>query len=127
MNRFRNLAFGLAPFALIVSTGAQAHPKIVAATPAANATVAKPARVELKFNEKLMAKLSGADLVMTGMPGMKDHAPMKMASTVTFGRDGRTMIVTPKTRLPAGSYRVEWRVVSADTHRVTGAHAFSVK
>ena len=28
---------------------------------------------------------------------------------------------------PAGTYSVAWRVVSADTHRITGSHAFAVK
>ena len=36
-------------------------------------------------------------------------------------------VVTPKSPLGAGTYSVAWRVVSADTHRITGSHAFAVK
>lgn len=38
---------------------AQAHPKLVSASPAPNAMVAKPANVTLRFSEKLMPKFSG--------------------------------------------------------------------
>ncbi|TVV74351.1 copper homeostasis periplasmic binding protein CopC [Sphingomonas solaris] len=111
---------------LVVAGAANAHPKLVSATPATNATVAKPARVTLRFSEKLMPKFSGADLMMTGMNGMK-HAPMKVASAATVAPDGRTLVITPKSPLGAGTYSVAWHVVSADTHRITGNHAFAVK
>ncbi|MBW6532665.1 copper homeostasis periplasmic binding protein CopC [Sphingomonas sp. RRHST34] len=105
---------------------AQAHPKLLSASPAPNATVTKPARVTLQFSEKLMPKFSGADLVMTGHGGT-EHAPMKVAAVATVGGDGRTLIVTPRAPLAAGRYSVAWHVVSADTHRVTGNIAFAVK
>jgi methionine-rich copper-binding protein CopC len=105
---------------------AQAHPKLLSASPAPNATVTKPARLTLQFSEKLMPKFSGADLVMTGHGGT-EHAPMKVAAVATVGGDGRTLIVTPRAPLAAGRYSVAWHVVSADTHRVTGNIAFAVK
>lgn len=111
---------------LVVAGAANAHPKLVSATPAPNATVAKPARLELRFSEKLMPKFSGADLMMTGMNGMK-HAPMKVASAATVAADGRTLVISPKSPLGAGTYSVAWHVVSADTHRITGNYAFAVK
>ncbi|PTQ12690.1 copper resistance protein CopC [Sphingomonas oleivorans] len=119
------VAFAAAAF--LLASGAQAHPKIVSASPAANAVVAKPAKIELHFSETLMPKLSGAEIVMTGMPGMAGHPPMKIAGTAAAGPDGKTLIVTPAKPLVAGSYRIDWYVVSADTHRITGTHAFSVK
>ena len=105
---------------------AEAHPKLLSASPAPNATVAKPARIALQFSEKLMPKFSGADLMMTGH-GNAFHPPMKIAATAEVGSDGRTIIVTPKAPLGAGRYSVAWHVVSADTHRVTGSFAFAVK
>lgn len=105
---------------------AQAHPKLVSASPAPNATVTKPARVALRFTEKLMPKFSGADLMMTGHGGTT-HAPMKVAGTASVGADGRTLVVTPKSPLGAGSYSLAWHVVSTDTHRVAGNYAFAVK
>ena len=111
---------------LAVASAAHAHPKLVSATPAPNATVAKPARVDLRFSERLMPKFSGADLMMTGMKGMA-HPPMKVAATAAIAADGYKLVVTPRSPLGAGTYSVAWRVVSADTHRITGTHAFAVK
>ncbi|KQM27903.1 MULTISPECIES: copper homeostasis periplasmic binding protein CopC [unclassified Sphingomonas] len=111
---------------LVVAGAANAHPKLVSATPAPNATVAAPARVTLRFSERLMPKFSGADMMMTGMNGMK-HAPMKVASAATVAADGRTLVIAPKSPLGTGTYSVAWHVVSADTHRITGNYAFAVK
>ncbi len=105
---------------------AQAHPKLLSASPAPNATVTKPARLTLQFSEKLMPKFSGADLMMTGHGGTA-HAPMKVAATAQVTPDGRTLVVVPKSPLGAGSYSVAWHVVSADTHRISGNFAFAVK
>jgi len=105
---------------------AQAHPKLVSASPAPNATVAKPARVALRFSEKLMPKFSGADLMMTAHGGAS-HPPMKVAAAAGIAEDGRTLVVTPKSPLAPGRYSLAWHVVSADTHRVTGNYAFAVK
>ena len=105
---------------------AQAHPKLLSASPAPNATVAKPARVALQFSEKLMPKFSGADLMMTGHAGTT-HPPMKVAVATAVGADGRTLVLTPKSPLGAGRYSVAWHVVSTDTHRVAGNFAFAVK
>lgn len=115
----------LAAFAALALAGvAEAHPKLVSASPAANAVVARPARVELHFSEKLVPAFSNADLTMAAMPGMR---AMKIASTAALAADGRTLVVTPKSPLAHGRYTVAWRVVSADTHRIAGNHAFAVK
>lgn len=108
-----------------IASAAYAHPKLVSATPAPNATVAKPTRVELHFSEKLMPKFSGADLMMTAHGGT-GHAPMKIAGTAMVGADGRALVITPKSPLGAGRYSVAWHVVSVDTHRVAGNYAFAV-
>jgi methionine-rich copper-binding protein CopC len=122
----RNVFLPAAAVLFVVASAANAHPQLVSATPGANATVAAPVHVTLRFSEKLMPKFSGADLMMTGMNGMK-HAPMKVASTATVAADGRTLVIAPKSPLGAGTYSVAWHVVSADTHRITGNHAFAVK
>lgn len=111
----------------LLATAALAHPKLVSSTPADKSEGAAPAKVELHFSETLMPQFSGANLVMTGMPGMADHAPMKVGAKVSGGDDGKTMIITPTQPLPAGSYRVDWRAVSSDTHNVNGTVTFQVK
>lgn len=114
--------------ALVVAAPAIAHPKLVSSTPAANATVSKPGRITLTFSEKLVAPMTGIDLVMTGMPGMANHPPMKMTGFKTsVSPDGKTLIVTPARPLAAGSYDVKWHAVAADTHRIQGAFSFTVK
>ena len=74
---------------------AQAHPKLLSASPAPNAIVARPAHLALRFSEKLMPKFSGADLMMTAHGGTT-HPPMKVAAASGVADDGRTLVVTPK-------------------------------
>ena len=105
---------------------ALAHPKLLSSSPAANATVAKPTKLNLTFSEKLLAPLSGVDLTMTGMPGMADHAPMPIKGFKT-AVDGKTMVVTLPRALPAGSYDLNWHIVGADQHKIAGKYSFSVK
>jgi len=120
-------AFVLAAAALVAPLPAFAHPKLVSATPAPNATTAATARLQLVFSERLVAQFSGADVVMTEMPGMKMHGPMKMPVKASLAEDGKTLVLTLAKPLPKGSYRVDWRVVSADTHRVQGNYSFKVQ
>ncbi|PCR94034.1 copper resistance protein CopC [Pseudomonas fluorescens] len=111
---------------LLLSTLAQAHPKLLSSTPAEGADGAPPEKIELRFSENLMTQFSGAKLVMTEMPGMA-HSPMPMKAKVSAGSDPKTMLVTPISPLPAGTYKVEWRAVSSDTHPITGNVTFKVK
>ncbi|WP_343526192.1 copper homeostasis periplasmic binding protein CopC [Sphingomonas sp.] len=105
---------------------AYAHPKLLSASPAANATVAAPARITLRFSEALIAKFSGAEVAMTGHAGMA-HGSMPVAATSAVDADGRTLVLTPKSALMPGQYTVTWHVVSSDTHRITGSVAFTVR
>ena len=114
--------------ALVMSTAAAAHPKLVASNPAANATVVKTSTIQLRFSEKLVPQFSSVDLAMTGMPGMAQHSPMKIGGLATsVGADGKTLIVKLKQPLAAGTYKLDWHAVSADTHRVNGTYSFRVK
>jgi hypothetical protein len=114
--------------ALMIPSATFAHPKLVAATPAANATVTRTNTVKLTFSERLMPKLSTATLIMTGMPGMANHPDMKMTGVSSaIAADGKSIILVSAKPLPAGSYRADWVIVGADTHRITGKHSFSVR
>lgn len=117
----------LAVAAVVASSVAFAHPKLVSSTPADKAEVSAPQKIEIKFSEDLMTQFSGANLVMTGMPGMTDHAPMKVAAKVSGSDDPKTMVITPAQSLMPGNYRVDWRAVSSDTHPINGNIAFTVK
>jgi methionine-rich copper-binding protein CopC len=113
--------------AALIASPAIAHPKLVTSTPAAGAVVAAPAIIQLTFSEKLFEKMSGAKLMMAGMAGMPGHGAGPVDTSSALSADGKTMLLTPKVKLKAGSYKVEWFGVAGDTHRVTGAVDFSVR
>lgn len=111
---------------LLLSAVAQAHPKLLSSTPAEGESGPAPAKIELHFSENLVTQFSGAKLVMTEMPGMS-HSPMAVKASVAGSSDPKTMILTPASPLSAGTYKVEWRAVSSDTHPITGSVTFKVK
>ena len=120
--------FGTAVVAsALIASPALAHPKLLATTPAADASVAPPSRITLSFSERLMPRLSGVEIVMTGMPGMPDHRMAVTGFQTSTTDDGKTLTADLARPLGAGSYRVSWHVVSTDTHRVEGSFAFTVK
>ena len=126
MRLFPKSAVSLAP-AIALPVPAAAHPKLLSASPAANASAKAVSRIVLKFSERLTPRLSGATLTMTGMPGMANHPDMKMSGVnAAIGSDGISIVLTSAGPLPAGTYRVDWHVVGADTHRITGTHSFTV-
>lgn len=127
MLSLRGLATTVALASALLASPAFAHPKLLSSTPAANASVASPSRITLTFNENLMPRLSGADIVMTGMPGMPDHRMPVTGFRTSTGADGKTLILTLAQPLPAGTYQVAWHAVSADTHRVQGNISFTVR
>ena len=64
---------------------------------------------------------------MTEMPGMK-MGPMKMNGVkVALAPDGKTLVATFAKPLSAGTYKVDYHIVSTDTHRVQGSYTFKVK
>jgi len=111
---------------LLLSAVTQAHPKLLSSYPSDGATVTSPAKIELSFSEKLTTQFSGAKLIMTEMPGMSSHSPMGIKATVAGSADPKMMVITPAAPLPPGTYKVEWRAVSSDTHPITGAVTFTV-
>lgn len=128
MSSFKALGVAAAlSIGLLLSAAAQAHPKLLSSTPADGATVAAPAKIELNFSEKLTTQFSGAKLIMTEMPGMAAHSPMGVKASVAGSADPKMMVITPAAPLTPGTYQVEWRAVSSDTHPITGTVTFKVK
>ncbi|MBO9575431.1 MAG: copper homeostasis periplasmic binding protein CopC [Sphingobium sp.] len=109
---------------LLAAAPLAAHPKLVSTTPAAKTTVKPTNKIELHFNEKLVAQFSGGDVTMSAMPGMAD---MPMTAKSSLGADGKTLVLTLAAPLPEGGYTVAWHAVAADTHRINGSFAFTVK
>ena len=121
----------LIPLALVatlaIAAPAIAHPKLVTSSPAANSTTGRISTITLNYSEKLVPALSGAQVVMTGMPGMANHKPMPIAGVKTSVKAGKTLIVTLPRPLASGTYEVRWHAVAGDTHRIKGAFSFRVK
>ena len=114
--------------ALAFAGGAQAHTKLISSLPAANSTVAKPGRLVLNFNERVVANFTGATLVMTSMPGMANHQPMAITGfTSAMSADGKTLTLTMRRALTPGTYQLTWHAAGADTHRMVGTFTFTVK
>ncbi len=123
----RSLAHVVAATAFFLAAPAQAQPDLLTSTPGANATVKSVSKVQLSFSETLVAKLSTAELVMTGMPGMEDHAPMPVRGQVAIGADGKSLVMTFARPLVPGSYALRYRVAAADAQPVTGSLEFKVR
>lgn len=115
-------------FTLFAAGAAQAHPHLLATSPTPNSATAGTNRVAMKFNERLLGPMSGADVMMTGHPGSPNHAPMKIAGfRPSLLADGKTLQLVSARPLAKGSYQVRWHAVAADTHRVAGMFAFQVR
>lgn len=124
----RRLPFmALAASALLASAmPAAAHTKLVSATPAANATVARPTQIVLTFSETLVGALSGIEVTMTAMPGMANHPRMPIRGFTTSVA-GKTLTAKLPRPLPAGTYELKWHVVSGDQHRMENTYTFTVR
>ncbi|CRM38754.1 MULTISPECIES: copper homeostasis periplasmic binding protein CopC [Pseudomonas] len=120
------LAGGALWAGLMFSVSVSAHPKLLSSAPAAGAQGAAPGVIELRFSENLLTQFSGAKLTMTDMPGMP-NSPMPVKASVAAGTDPKVMLIKPASALTAGTYRVDWRAVSSDTHPITGNVVFSVQ
>jgi methionine-rich copper-binding protein CopC len=104
---------------LLAASSVFAHAHLKSQTPAANSTVSAPSELSLVFSEGVEADFSKVTLT-------RDGEAILVKSVATNGSDKNTLIVTPAAPLPPGDYKVEWHVVSVDTHKSEGAYAFKV-
>lgn len=127
MQTVRKFVTGAFAAAAVIAAPALAHPRLVAAQPTDKAVVAPTNRISFTFSETLVAAVSGMDVTMTGMPGMPNHTMKMNGFKTSVSQDGKTLVATFGRPLMAGTYRVQWRAVSSDTHRITGTVAFTVR
>lgn len=117
----------LASAALTSPAATFAHSKIATSAPAEGATVAKPRVVTLNFTEALLTPTAVASIVMTAMPGVKNHGEMVIRNfTPSWSNKNRTLTLKLREPLRAGSYEVRWQAAGADGHRMTGKVSFKV-
>jgi copper transport protein len=98
---------------------ADAHAMLLSSEPAANSRLAaSPSRVRLVFSEPVEPTLAAVSLISS------DGDATRL--TVTSDPHDVHAVIAPTTALPAGAYRVAWRVVSVDGHPVGGSFVFWV-
>jgi hypothetical protein len=112
---------------IVFTSAALAHAKVIASNPAEGATVANARVVTLTFNEALLPPTAAASIVMTAMPGMKDHGEMAIRNFTTAWSNGnKTMTLNLAKPLAKGSYEVRWQAAGADGHRMKGTVSFVI-
>jgi methionine-rich copper-binding protein CopC len=100
---------------------------MASSTPAEGATVSKPRVVTLNFSEALLTPTAVASIVMTAMPGVKNHGDMVIRNfTPSWSDNNRKLTLTLRQPLRTGSYEVRWQAAGADGHRMTGKVSFKV-
>ena len=113
---FLTLLSASAALAILPSTK---HATLVSSEPPANSHLASPpTRIRLVYSEPIEGKLAKVSIVpATGAP-----------IVLRAGADPRDVhaVIAPVDALGPGSYKVQWRVVSADGHPVDGTFSFTV-
>ncbi len=105
-----------------------AHVELAASTPAAGAEAKAPKAVSLTFNLPVDPASAAVSIIMTAMPGVKDHGEMTIRNfTTSWSEDGKTMTLALAKPLPSGSYEVRWQAAAADGHPMSGTVAFEVR
>jgi len=106
---------------LLGAVPADAHAVLVRSSPADGSRLdAAPARVVLTFDEPVQ--------LVDGMTRAFSSSGTRVDTGDISRSGGDTQVVVPLTPdLPRGSYTVSWRVISADTHVVSGSISFGVQ
>ena len=118
---------GIAVAALIASLWGimpslvSAHSHLKKSVPAQGATVAAgPSDIRLQFSEVVEPRFSKVTVELNDKPVASEPAASDPS-------DKTTLIVKFAQPLQAGSYKVNWQAVSADTHKVKGSFTFQVR
>lgn len=119
----RRIVFALAASTVLALSGtgaAFAHAQLKTATPAAGGAVTEaPREVTLNFSEKLEASFSTA--VVRDAVGKRVNK-----ADAQLDKADRTIMRVGLDPLMPGIYIVEWRALTADTHKTEGAFIFRV-
>jgi methionine-rich copper-binding protein CopC len=112
------LAFVVLSFA----GSAQAHTHLKKSFPAAGATLANaPTEIRLQFHEAIEASVSHVSVETNAGQAVAAGAAASDPS------DKTALVMRLAEPLKPGAYKVNWRVISADTHKVKGSFTFQVR
>ena len=104
-------------FAIASAIAAHAHASLVKANPPVGSTVdAAPDQVVLTFTEKLEPAFSKVTVTDTNGAEVSQGTAQVNEAIMRVG-------LKP---LSSGTYRVNWRAVSKDTHKIEGSFTFRV-
>jgi copper resistance protein C len=99
---------------------AAAHAMLDGAIPAVGSTVTPTDIISLRYTENIEPRFSSIVVA-------PDNGTVLPASKAVIDpADRRVLVLHLASPLPAGRYRVEWHVVSVDTHRSEGSFTFTV-
>jgi methionine-rich copper-binding protein CopC len=104
---------------LLLATAAWAHAFLDHARPAVGATVGVPKEVSIWFTEQVEPAFSAIEV--TDAAGTR----VDQGGTHPDPADAKELRVGLKMLKP-GTYKVNWHVVSVDTHRTRGDFSFTV-
>ncbi len=96
-----------------------AHPELLSSIPADGAQGAAPAVIELHFSENLLTQFFRGQ-AEHDCNARRDPSPMPVKASVAASSDPKVMLIKPASLLAPGTYRVDWRAVSSDTHPILG-------
>jgi copper transport protein len=105
---------------VLLCAPALAHATLLETDPADGAKLSEaPKQVQLRFNEPIEAEFTPVKVLdQQGNRVDRDEAQV--------GSDDRRTVTAGLKELSKGTYTVQWRVISADTHPVNGSYEFSV-
>jgi hypothetical protein len=119
----RNLRLAVTIMALLglVPGLAHAHAVLKKASPAAGSVLKQaPAEIRLHFNESIEPRFSQIEL--TASKGGKIST-----GPLTVDPQNRSQVLVTLPPLDPGRYKVKWRVLSVDSHKVQGEFTFEIK
>jgi copper transport protein len=115
-----SVAIAVVLAALAAAPSAFGHATLQQSTPGNNSIVRQsPGEVTLQFSEAVETAF--------GSIRVYDCGGTRVDSGTIVRPSNSSVSVTLDRRLPAGTYTVTWRVISADAHPVAGAFTFHVK
>jgi methionine-rich copper-binding protein CopC len=121
MSKMTLVAAVAAVAASLFGHAAYAHPQLQSADPAPGAAATtSPKQIRITFIENVIPQMSGVEV--------KDQTGkiIPTGKAATDPANKKLLVVPVNEQLPPGEYKVEWRAVSDDTHRVKGSFSFSV-
>lgn len=113
------LALGL--LAALNVRQAEAHAQLIEASPPDGSVVpVSPGEIRLRFSEGVEPRFSGGSVT--------DASGSQVAGRPSADpNNAAQMIFHLNRRLPPGAYRVNWHVISVDSHRIEGSFTFEVR